>query len=143
MKQYTEEELKRMGDEAAGLHKEGGNCAQSVFLAYAEEAGLPRETARKIFQGFGGGLALGEVCGAFSGAAAALGLLSEPVKPGDLAAKAAFSARVKAMGEKFRAEAGALRCSELKPQDPDEQKKVCGNLIRLGVRLVAEELNGK
>lgn len=140
MKKYTEEEIARLGDEAAALHKEGVNCAQSVFLAFAEEAGLPRETARKIFQGFGGGLAMGEICGAFSGVAAAVGLLSEPVPLGDFAAKAAFAARIKALGERFKAEAGALCCRDLKPQDPEEQKKVCGGYIRLGVRLVAEEL---
>ena len=143
MKKYTEEDIARLGDAAAALHKDGVNCAQSVFLAFAEEGGLPWETARKIFQGFGGGLAMGEICGAFSGVAASIGLLSEPVKLGDLEAKAAFSARIKALGEKFKAEAGALRCADLKPADPEEQKKACGGYIRLGVRLVAEELNAR
>ncbi|MBQ1384634.1 MAG: C-GCAxxG-C-C family protein, partial [Firmicutes bacterium] len=48
-------------------------------------------------QCFGGGLAVGEVCGALSGAAAALGLLSDPVPPGDFGAKMAFSERTKAL----------------------------------------------
>ncbi|MBR2716279.1 MAG: C_GCAxxG_C_C family protein [Oscillospiraceae bacterium] len=137
---WTEEEIAQRAEQAAGMHAQGCNCAQSVFLMFASEAGLSEETARRIFQGFGGGLAVGEACGAFTGAAAALGLLGEAVPPGDPEAKAAFSGRVRALAEKFRTEAGALRCAELKPEDPEKQKLVCRDYIRLGVRLAAEAL---
>ena len=136
----TDEEIANLAERAAGMHSQGCNCAQSVFLMFAEKGGLDRETARKLLQGFGGGLALGEVCGAFAGAAAAVGLLSEPVPPGDFEAKMAFSQRIKAMGEAFREGAGALRCEMLKPEDPEARKAACGGYIRLGVRLAAEEL---
>ena len=140
MKAYTDEEIALLAERGAGFHAQGCNCAQSVFLMFAGEAGLDKETARKLMQSFGGGCAVGEVCGAFTGAIAALGLLAEPVTPGDLEAKAAHAARVKALAEAFREGAGALRCADLKPEDPEAQKAACGGYIRLGVRLAAEAL---
>ncbi len=137
---WTEEEISRMAEEAAGMHGVGCNCAQSVFLMFAEKGGLDQETARKLLQSFGGGLAVGEVCGALSGAAAALGLLSDPVPPGDFGAKMAFSERTKALAEAFREGAGSLRCAELRPEDMEARRAVCGGYIRLGVKLAAEAL---
>jgi C_GCAxxG_C_C family probable redox protein len=139
-KTWTADEIAAMGEKAAGMHGVGCNCAQSVFLMFAEEGGLDAETARKLMQSFGGGLAVGEVCGALSGAEAALGLLSDPVPPGDFAAKMAFSERAKALAEAFREGAGALRCETLRPEDMEARRAVCGGYIRLGVKLAAEAL---
>ena len=139
-KTWTEAEIEAMAEKAAGMHSTGCNCAQSVFLMFAEEGGLDQETARKLLQGFGGGLAVGEACGALTGAAAALGLLSDPVPPGDFGAKMAFSEKTKALAEAFREGAGALRCEALRPEDMEARRAVCGGYIRLGVRLAAEAL---
>ena len=139
-KTWTEDEIALMAEKAAGMHATGCNCAQSVFLMFAEEGGLDPETARKLLQGFGGGLAVGEACGALTGAAAALGLLSDPVPPGDFAAKMAFSEKAKALAEAFREGAGALRCETLKPEDMEARMAACGGYIRLGVKLAAEAL---
>ena len=47
----------------------GANCAQAVLAAFADEAGIDRDTALKIGSGLGGGMGrLREVCGAFSAA---------------------------------------------------------------------------
>ena len=51
------------------------NCAQSVLIPFAKEAGLDEETAYKIASGFGSGMKTGKVCGAITGGAMALGLL--------------------------------------------------------------------
>ena len=139
-KTWTEDEIALLAEKAAGMHATGCNCAQSVFLMFAEEGGLDKETARKLLQGFGGGLAVGEVCGALSGAAAALGLLSDPVPPGDFASKMAFSEKTKALAEAFREGAGALRCEQLRPEDMEARQAACGGYIRLGVKLAAEAL---
>ena len=41
----------------------GYNCAQSVFLAYAQELGFDKEIALKLSSSFGGGMGrLREVC---------------------------------------------------------------------------------
>ena len=139
-KTWTADEIEAMAEKAAGMHATGCNCAQSVFLMFAEEGGLDEVTARKLMQSFGGGLAVGEACGAFTGAAAALGLLSDPVPPGDFGAKMAFSEKTRALAEAFRAGAGALRCAELRPEDMEARRAVCGGYIKLGVKLAAEAL---
>ena len=74
-------------ERARELFLEGCNCAQAVFLAFAEEK-LDRETALKIASGFGGGMAgMRDVCGAVSGMFMAYGLLCGPADPTDRAAK--------------------------------------------------------
>jgi len=50
------------------------NCAQSVFLSFAEAKGLDVETAYKISANFGGGMKRKSVCGAVTGGLMALGL---------------------------------------------------------------------
>ena len=51
------------------------NCAQSVLIPFAGEAGLDEETAYRIASGFGSGMKTGKVCGAITGGAMVLGLL--------------------------------------------------------------------
>ena len=50
------------------------NCAQSVVLPFAEDAGIPEETAMRFADGFGGGMKRASVCGAVTGGIMALGL---------------------------------------------------------------------
>lgn len=128
-------------ERAKANHDKGYNCAQSVLLAFAEEAGMTEAQAAHLMQGFGGGMGgLGEVCGALSGAAAVLSLCSPAVTPGDAEAKEAFYDRVRALGEAFRAEAGGSRCSELKDADPERKKIRCCGYITAAARLTAEAL---
>ncbi len=123
------------------LHERGYNCAQSVFLTFAPLMGLDELSARKLMQGFGGGMGgLGEACGALSGAVAALGMLSEAVTPGNQEEKERFYTRVKVLGEAFAAKAGGTRCPELKLEDPGERKKACGSFMTLAVELVMEAI---
>ena len=126
---------------ALAYHDRGYNCAQSVFLACTEETGLPEDLRARLMVSFGGGMGgLGETCGALSGALAALGLLANPVVPGDTEAKEAHYARIKALGEAFRAEAGSLHCPDLKPEDPELRHARCGGYIAAAARLTAEAL---
>lgn len=126
---------------AAQNHDKGYNCAQSVFLAFASDCGFSEERAAHLMQGFGGGFGgLGEVCGALSGAVAAYSMLSDALKPGDNEAKEAFYDKVKALGEAFKAEAGGLRCAELKDADPEMKKIRCCGYMKAAARLTAEAL---
>lgn len=126
---------------AQEMHDRGYNCAQCVFLACTEGCGIPEETRARLMLSFGGGMGgFGEACGALSGALAALGLLAPPVIPGDVEAKEAHYARVKALGEAFREAAGAVHCPDLKPEDPARRAEVCGGYIQLATRLVTEAL---
>ena len=56
------------------LFQAGNNCAQAVLLAHAEELGLTESQAKKITACFGGGMCVGDVCGAISGAMIVLGM---------------------------------------------------------------------
>lgn len=50
------------------------NCAQSVLLPFAPDAGLSEEAAYQVAANFGGGMKIGSVCGAITGGLMALGL---------------------------------------------------------------------
>lgn len=50
------------------------NCAQSVFMPFAPDAGVCEKDARRIAGAFGGGMKRGSVCGAITGGLMALGL---------------------------------------------------------------------
>ena len=55
-------------DRAEELFRQGYNCGQSVFAAFADVLGLTVEEAAKIASPFGAGFGkLREVCGAVSG----------------------------------------------------------------------------
>ena len=74
---------------AVELFKEGFNCSQSVFVAFAHRFDIDEDTAKKISAGLGGGIGrLREVCGAVSGAAMVLGSISSAVDGDDKENKA-------------------------------------------------------
>lgn len=119
----------------------GYNCAQSVFLAFAGQAGLDEATAAKLALSFGGGMGgMGEVCGALSGALMAAGLLLGGGAPLSPEAKEAHYALVKDLGEAFRQAQGSLLCRDLKPQDPALRDQVCGGCVSLAARLLADKI---
>ena len=60
--------------EIAELFMKGIDCSQVVVGAFAEELGITTEEAYKMSAAFGGGMGLGETCGAVVGAMIVLGL---------------------------------------------------------------------
>ena len=100
-------------ERARELFLEGCNCAQAVFLAFAEEK-MDRDTALKIASGFGGGMAgLRNVCGAVYGMFLAYGLLCGPADPTDRAAKAKSYETLRQLAGEFEARNGSIICREL------------------------------
>ena len=68
-------------ERARDLFFEGCNCAQAVFLAFAEDR-MDRDTALKIASGYGGGMAgMRGVCGAVNGMFMAYGRFCRPERP--------------------------------------------------------------
>jgi len=61
-------------EEAVDCFCRGAACSQAIFGTYAEDFGLPREQAVKVASGFAGGMRLGQMCGAVTGAFMVLGL---------------------------------------------------------------------
>ena len=94
-------------DKAEGLFRDGCNCAQAVFTAFADEFGLDGELAKRVSCGLGGGVGrMREVCGAVSAAAMVIGMRLGPDKMAAYPAIQDFCA-------KFKAETGSIVCREL------------------------------
>lgn len=93
-------------DTALDAFAEGNSCSQAVFAAFSEDYGVDRKTAFKIASGFGGGMHLGSMCGAVTGAFMVLGLKygQAKVKPYDKTAEFA---------EKFSERNSSLQCLDL------------------------------
>lgn len=92
----------------------GYNCAQAVFLAFAEEQGFSREAAARIASSFGGGVGgMREMCGALSGLCMAVGLLYGYDSPKAYEEKAEHYARIRELADGFRAQFGTILCRDI------------------------------
>ena len=89
------------------------NCAQSVLLSHAEELNLDRTTALRMALGFGGGMAMGETCGAVTGAYMVLGMKARFEGKSVQEVKAETKAAVRRFNERFIAQHGSLQCKKL------------------------------
>ena len=99
---------------ALSVFREGFSCSQAVLSVFAVEMGLDRETALKLSQALGGGMAhLGEACGALTGAFLAISLKYGRTRPDDLEARDRTYARMQELAARFKARFGALRCPDL------------------------------
>ena len=100
--------------QAQALFYEGYNCAQSVFLTFAERLGLEREEAARMASSFGAGMGrLREVCGAVSAMCLVAGMTAGYSDPKDDEAKAAHYQLVQQLAEQFRERHGSIICREL------------------------------
>lgn len=94
--------------------KEGFSCSQAVLASFSESLGLDSETALKLSQSFGGGMAhMGETCGAVTGALMVIGLKHGRIKAEDVESKERTYEFVRKFVEKFRASNGSIVCKEL------------------------------
>ena len=104
---------------AEQLFREGYNCAQAVFIAFAEDK-IGREQAAKTASAFGGGLAgMRNVCGTISGAAMAYGLLRGYSDPAATTEKSAEYAVIREIAQEFERQNGSIICHELLGLDKD------------------------
>lgn len=141
-------------ERAEALFKEGYNCAQAVFGAFADELGIDKETAMLIASSFGGGIGrLREVCGAVSGMMLVCGMKKGCGVPDDHGAKKEHYALVQKLAEKFREQNGAIVCRELlalptgasepTPEERTEKyyaRRPCAAYVRAAAEIVEEEL---
>jgi C_GCAxxG_C_C family probable redox protein len=100
-------------DKAKAIYKEGFSCAPAVLAAFCEQFGLERDKALKIATGFGGGMHLGQTCGAVTGAIMVIGLKYGKTKADDNKAKEKTFELVKRLADKFRARYGSIECKAL------------------------------
>ena len=110
---------KNYGKRAEGLFREGYNCAQAVFIAFAEDK-MDTDEAAKLASAFGGGLAgMRHVCGAVSGAALAYGMLRGYCDPAARTDKKAEYEAVSEIAGEFEKQNGSIICRELLGLDKD------------------------
>ena len=101
-------------DRAEELFRQGYNCGQSVFAAFADVLGLTVEEAAKIASPFGAGFGkLREVCGAVSGMTLVTGYLKGYSDPADYESKKEVYALTRKMCAEFEERQGSIICREL------------------------------
>ena len=99
---------------ASEYFKQGYNCAQAVFLAFAPLYNIDEITALKLASSFGGGMGkLREVCGAVSAMFAVAGLEKGYTSPNDDNSKGEHYLRIQKLAEIFKSEFGSIICREL------------------------------
>lgn len=116
-------------EQAGTLFKEGYNCSQSVFAAYADLFGMDRKTALKVSASFGGGIGrMREVCGAANGMFLVAGMLTGATEGKDQTAKKNNYEVVQRLAAEFKKEnGGTYICRELLGLDKEGKKVVPGD----------------
>ena len=144
----------KYSEKAVNNFKSGYNCAQSVFLAFAEDFGIDKETALKLSSSFGGGMGrLREVCGAVSSMFAIAGLKYGYTSCNDDEAKAIHYELIQALAEKFKQKYGTIICRELLelPEGSDSpipskrteeyyQTRPCEAFVRFAAEIIEQEI---
>ncbi len=141
---------------AVSLFKQGYNCSQSVFAAYADLYGIDRELALKLSASFGGGMGrMREVCGCVSGMLMVAGLDTGSVDGADKDMKAANYKVVQHLADEFKKKSGgSIICRELLGIDkkvdnapvPSERnkeyykKRPCVMLVQDACEIIEKEL---
>ncbi len=98
-------------EKAEELFLGGLSCSQAVFSVFADKLNVDEKTARKIAQGFGGGVgSSGLICGAVSGAVMVIGLKYGAEEQSDTEAKEKTREIVREFMKKFNDEFGAVDC---------------------------------
>ncbi len=139
-------------DRAAACFEEGFSCSQALLSSYCERYGLPRETALRLADAFGGGMgALGRTCGAVTGALMVIGLKHGRRVADDTAAKLATHEQVQRFVAEFERRHGTSLCRQLLGVEIDTPEKVraareagrftvCTGLVRSAAELLEEIL---
>lgn len=112
------------------------NCAQAVFIPFAEKKGLSAEQAQAITANFGSGMRAGLTCGAITGGLMALGLYDA----GDAEASTEFMRRMKSL------HGGLSDCRDLLREEvhgPAEKKPHCDGMVYEAVEIVEEMLRAR
>jgi len=99
---------------ALSLFRQGFSCSQAVAGAFAAEFGLDKDTALRLSQPFGGGIARrADWCGAMTGAFLVLGLKHGRTRAEDSAARDKTYALVQEFINRFTARHAHIRCKDL------------------------------
>ncbi|MGL5317710.1 MAG: C-GCAxxG-C-C family protein [Bacteroidales bacterium] len=110
-------------EKAVAYFKEGYNCSQAVFMAYADLFDIQPELAKAIPTSMGGGMGrLREVCGAVSGMFLLVSLKYPVLKGDDKETKKKNYTTVQQLAEVFTKKNGSIVCRELLQLDVKTQE---------------------
>ena len=154
MPDYSNLDVEARAEQAVTYFKSGYNCAQAVYMAYADLFDMDPKTAAVIAAPMGAGIGrMREVCGTVSGAALIAGLAIPCDDPHDLDSKTRCYALVQQVAERFRQENGSIICRELLGIAPIKEsptpsprteayykKRPCVELVRMSATFIGEEL---
>ena len=147
-------DVEARAEQAVNNFKSGYNCAQAVYMAYADLFGMEPKTAAIIAAPMGAGIGrMREVCGTVSGAALIAGLAIPCDNPSDMAAKTRCYALVQQVADRFREANGSIICRELlgiapikesptpsQRTDAYYKKRPCVELVRMSATFIGESL---
>lgn len=128
-------------EKALDYHKKGYNCSQAVACTFCDKMNLDEETTFKIMEGFG--LGVGDTygtCGAVTGMAAVMGMISSTGNLNAPDSKQKTYAKVRELNDIFRAKNGSTICRDLKGIESGKPLRSCDGCIEDAVRILAEEL---
>jgi len=101
-------------EQAEKYFDEGFACSQAVLAAFCREYHLPKETALRLADGFGGGIARqGLTCGAVTGAVMVLSLKYGRTKPQNQPAKKKLNDKIQQFIQQFQAHHQTINCNDL------------------------------
>ena len=133
--------------------KKGFNCSQAVIGTFCEQFGLDCDKASKVATGFGGGMRMGDICGAVTGAFMVLGLKYGNTNAEDKEAKAKTYKKVEEYTKRFKARNNSVMCRELlgcdlsTPEGMKEAKdkglfsSICPQMVQDSVEILEEMMN--
>ena len=108
-------------DRAEALFRQGYNCSQSVFAAFADVVGMSVEEAAQLASPFGAGFGkLREVCGAVSGMTMLAGKLKGYSDPKAREEKVELYKLIQKMCAEFEEKEGSIICRELRGLEKGE-----------------------
>jgi C_GCAxxG_C_C family probable redox protein len=136
-------------DVAVARFGKGHSCAQAVFSAFAEQTGMDYQAAVRVSSGFGGGMGMGSVCGAVTGAIMAIGLRYGGIDP---KAKGQTGKLVREFTDRFKAQHKSVNCRDLlscdlsTPEGLKEAKDknlfatICNGIVKDAATMLSELL---
>ena len=139
-------------EKAKVFFKEGYNCAQAVFLAFADDLKIDKNTVIKLTSSFGGGMGrLREVCGAVSGMFMVVGMFKGYTDPKNNNAKIEHYKMIQELAKRFKEINNSIICRELlglsvKSESPTPQlrtdeyykKRPCVKFVGDAARILEE-----
>ena len=138
--------------EAVERFRNGFNCSQAVAGTFSKQFGLDSDRASKVATGFGGGMRMGDICGAVTGAYMVLGLKYGNVTAEDQEEKAKTYEKVEEYTKRFKARNDSVICKDLlgcdvgtaqgrkEAQDKGLYTSICPRLVQDAAEILEQVL---